>query len=375
MRICFITTGDIESLATIKRATGMAEPLAERGHSVCIVAWDTKNNRERFALEAPRAEIVWIAPGLPGWKERMLKLRLARQWGPDIVFVCAFGIRNSVTRFETGAARVVVEHSELASGIPRSFASRQKERAMEWLSVLASDGLLCASGFLCEHFSRIAVRTGRRSLPLVYHPYAYNPDTLRCDNALLPAVVHAKGDRKLLLYMGTLAINYGILDLLKGIKRLSAKRSDFVFHVFGRGRHADRARQVAQEMGLGAVVQFDGYVPEEALGTWFSCADVFLAPIYDTVQDKARCPSKVYMYLPFEVPIVTSRIGDPCQLLGEDAFYYEPGDFDGLAAAIDRALDRPESWTPRSVRAADHTWDQRTQQFLEWAGRLVGTEV
>ena len=45
----------------------------------------------------------------------------------------------------------------------------------------------------------------------------------------------------------------------------------------------------------------------------------------DTVQDKARCPSKLYMYLPYCKPIVTARIGEPFSVLGDKGYYYDCG--------------------------------------------------
>lgn len=367
MRICFVTTGDIETLATIKRAAGMAGPLHGAGHTVGVLAWDTPGNRERFGLEAPHADMLWIRAGLSAWSERAVKRRMLKEWHPDVVYVCAFGMRNSITRFELPrAVRVIVEHSELASAIPRSARSRCKERAFETFSVLAADGLLCASRYLEAHFLKRAAACGRHRMPVLYHPYAYNPQMLKTEPGLRDEILRRKGGRRMLLYMGTLAVNYGILDLLKGVKALSRRRNDFTFHILGRGRHASEARRIAAEMDLEDVVFFEGYVPEEALGTWFACTDVFLAPIYDTVQDKARCPSKVYMYLPFGKPIVTSRIGDPWHVLGEDGFYFPPGDIGEMAATISRALDQSEQWVPKAFRPQEHTWEYRTQQFLDW---------
>lgn len=376
MRICFVTTGDIESLATIKRATGMTEPLHRAGHMVGIVAWDTPANRERFSLEAPQAEVLWVPADRSPWNERSLKRRMLNAWHPDVVYVCAFGMRNSITRFELPrSVRVIVEHSELASAIPRSAHSRRKERAFEMLSVFAADGVLCASRFLEAYFLKHAAACGRRGLPVLYHPYAYNPQTLKMEPGLQASILRRKGGKRMLLYMGTLAVNYGILDLLKGVKALSRRRDDFGFHILGRGRHADEARRLAAEMGLEGVAHFEGYVPEEALGSWLGCTDVFLAPIYDTTQDKARCPSKVYMYLPFGKPIVTSKIGDPWQLLGDDGFYFTPGDTEEMAATISQALDQSEQWAPTAFRPEEHTWECRTQQFLDWLQSHVKGET
>lgn len=366
MRICFITTGDIESLATMKRAVGMAEPLSSEGHEVCIIGWDTANNNKHILNEAPHAEFIAIPGTLKGLKERALKLNYAKAWKPDIVYICAFGVRNSLTRFELGCAKVFVEHSELASAIPRSLLSKIQTQLLEACSVISSDGLICASRYLETHFKWLAGKLGRKKIPLFYHPYAYNRNILVPNLKVQENVEQINRGKKLILYMGTLAINYGILDILEGVKIMSAHRNDFILHVFGRGRHADKVQQMAKEMNLDEFVVFDGYVPEEDLGGWFSLSDVFLAPVYNTVQDKARCPSKVYMYLPFNKPIVSCKIGDPYDLLKNDGFYFEPSCVEDLARAMEEALEQSSSWKPKSIDAGLHSWDFRTKEFLEW---------
>jgi hypothetical protein len=45
MHFCFVTHGDVETLATMKRATGMAEPLAAAGHSVSLVVQTPDQSR------------------------------------------------------------------------------------------------------------------------------------------------------------------------------------------------------------------------------------------------------------------------------------------------------------------------------------------
>lgn len=344
----------------------MAEPLVASGHSVAILAWDTPNNRTRIDFEAPSAEILWLPLGLSGLVERKKKKQLAKAWKPDIVYICGFGIRNGLTRFEfSRSTHVLAEHSELSSKIPRPMLSRRKEQFMEWFSVVATDGLLCASRYLENYFRKMVHRWRNGKVPLIYYPYAYNQSILSVSVAAVERIAKLKSEKKTLLYMGTLAKNYGVLDLLHAVKILNTKRSDFLLHIFGRGRHAQEAHALSVELGVTDHVVFDGYVPEEDLGAWFQSADLFLMPIFDTIQDKARCPSKVYMYLPFEKPILTCKIGDPYDLLGDDGFYFESGNPVDLARAMDEALS-VKGFALKTVNPKDHDWGARTNQFLDF---------
>ena len=50
-KICFVTTGDIKTIATAKRALGLANPLTDLGWQVSIIMEDRKENRHRCNLE------------------------------------------------------------------------------------------------------------------------------------------------------------------------------------------------------------------------------------------------------------------------------------------------------------------------------------
>ena len=53
-KITFLTTGDIRKIATMKRALGMANPLADLGWQVSIVVMDCEENRSRSMLSCDR---------------------------------------------------------------------------------------------------------------------------------------------------------------------------------------------------------------------------------------------------------------------------------------------------------------------------------
>src|SRR5664280_1039089 len=178
MHICFVATGDIEKLATSKRATGLAEPLLRRGHRVTLVLEEAVANRRRVALECPNAEVIYVPPGtrLDDVKSRWAALRASN---PDVVWVCNWGIRNIVLRKLAGIrGLVLVEHSEMLSYAVGSFFLRRGwETSFEWGSLFVADGLICASRYL-EVLYRHRAKVLRKPLPIHYSPYAYNPEIL-----------------------------------------------------------------------------------------------------------------------------------------------------------------------------------------------------
>ena len=52
MKIAFVTFGNFDGHATLKRATGMARPLILAGHEVYLLLEDSDVNREKFNWSA-----------------------------------------------------------------------------------------------------------------------------------------------------------------------------------------------------------------------------------------------------------------------------------------------------------------------------------
>ena len=97
---------------------------------------------------------------------------------------------------------------------------------------------------------------------------------------------------------------------------------------------------------------------------YFSLTDFFVSPMNDTVQDWARCPSKLYMYLPYRKPIITCKIGEPYNVLGNNGFYYEPSSSDSLAYEMEKLLESGK--TTIAIEPMEHEWRYRTNEFDKW---------
>lgn len=363
MRICFITTGDF---ATIKRATGMANPLIETGNEVSIVALDCEKNRTRFALECPEAAILYFAAGNVK-REIAQKKELVKSWQPDVVYICAFVSRNFIHKknIKTGKKTLfVIEHSELPSAIKTTIWYKKIiAYCLEWSTVFLFDGQILASRYLENLFKNKLKKIGRKQ-PLLYSPYAYHREVLLSEPFLLDKLQKQYENKKVILYMGTLSINYGFLDILKAAEILNEIRNDFVILIMGAGQHKEMAKKYVAENNLTDFVKLLGYIPEEELSSYFIIADAFISPIFDTVQDKARCPSKLFMYLPFQKPIITCKIGEGKELFGENGYYYQPGSVEELAKLLNQSIDSVD--LKYNIDPQNHSWNHRTNEFLNW---------
>lgn len=359
MKICFVTTGDITSLATMKRATGMANSLITAGHQVGILMLDCENNKQRIDLECPKVDKLLFSNGNFLHEVRQ-KQRLIKEWYPNLVYVCSFGFRNCIHKYNTAKNTIcVVEHSELLSAIPNQ--KKTLYRLLESLSLRVFDGQIFASKYLENHYTTGSRKKRLGNKPYLYSPYAYNKDMQEVDKTLYDELLQKYEGKEIILYMGTLIRNYGFLDIIKASELMKYPNAKVL--ILGKGGDKAHGEQYIKEHKLEDKVELLGYVSEEDLSAYFSLANIFVSPLYDTIQDKARCPSKLFMYLAYDKPVVTCKIGEAYQIFGDAGYYFNPGKVDEFAALLDSLSEKDSS---SNIDYTQHEWGVRSADFLSW---------
>ncbi|MFV0470005.1 MAG: glycosyltransferase [Dysgonomonas sp.] len=363
MRICFVTVGDVAILATMKRATGMAEPLIKSGHEVAIIALNCENNINRFNLECPHIEYLLFEKG-GVISEIKQKRKLIRDWSPELVYVCSIGFRNWIHKYNIPRKAIsIVEHSELSSSISdnrKKFLSL----VLEYLSPMIFDGQLVASRYLEKHYKKGLLNILRNNKPILYSPYAYNPQLMNIKSSFYENLEEKYYGKKVVLYIGGLTLNYGFMDIIRSMEIVYKSRKDIIALIMGSGPDKEIGLEYIKEKQLENCIQLLGYVPETDIASYFKLADAFVSPLFNTIQDKARCPSKLFMYIAFEKPIITCRIGEAIELFGDNGYYYVSGDAEQLAKMITVVVN--DSVSKYSIDKSKHTWSYRTQGFLSW---------
>lgn len=363
-KICFITTGDIKNIATAKRALGMAAPLVELGWNVSILMEDTEENRHRVKMECCNKVQVYYFPHCSALKEIKVKNKLIKDIDPDFIYICAFVTRNTVGIGYR--CRKLVEHSELQSGISEMTGLRKLHCYLnEYFSIIYSDALINASKYLQTVYKKRCKRMLFFKRPNFYHPYAFSEGVM--DVKLIDrssSCFKQYEGRKIFTFLGTITRNYGVFTIIKAIEELKKKYPEVLLMMYGRGRHYQEACDYVKKQGLDTWIKLPGFITEEDISTYFSLTDYFISPMNDTVQDWARCPSKLYMYLPYKKPIITCKIGEPYEVLREEGFYYEPSNVDSLLSVMDNLIKSGK--TQIDINPEGHSWLTRTKEFNIW---------
>lgn len=115
------------------------------------------------------------------------------------------------------------------------------------------------------------------------------------------------------------------------------------------GRASNATRSLLQQAGApyrhNLELQFAQSLSDEALQDAYLSSSVLLLPLDDSERSQARFPIKLADYLLSERPVVTTRHGEPGQLLrdGVDAYLAEHATVNELSTRLSAALDDPAS--------------------------------
>lgn len=393
--ICFVTTGDIKTIATAKRALGLANPLADLGWKVSIILEDTDENRYRAKLECDERINVFFLQYSSALDEIKKKNTIIYRIHPDYIYICAFVKRNIVGLGYP--CKKIVEHNELMSATD-GFNLLKKIGFLltEYLSVIYSDGLLNASKYLQQHFQKVASRLFRKDMPMLYFPYAYNKNV--CVNKELVSIsdfrkkIGIKPDEFVFVFLGSITISFGAYLMIDAVKKiLNEGKYKVRLFLLGKGKIFKELKEyILNDPVLKSSVILPGYVTEEDIPFYFSVADSFILPMNDTIHDWARCPSKLYMYLPYNKPVITCKIGEPYEVLKQSGIYYNCGSPDECSELLQssttgKGIKYVEKALPSMIEAMErvcgknycanvnslmHTWNQRAIDLNKWLNEV-----
>lgn len=359
MKFLLFSIAEFSRFPSYKRVVGMGEALTEMGHEVHIAVFDCLENRTRMAMEAPKCCPVWIHTRNP-FREAWMKLRAIYSIKPDAIYSPSYSFRNLayfgfvLPRRLIRVIEICELYSEYLYDKPSLFW-----KFNEWFACVENSHILCASKYLESHFSNAMARW-RLKRALCYSPYAF-------PTYLSPAHRPVKHVKKL-LFMASLWRGYGVFDVMEAFMKIRERIDNVELEILGNGPERGNVEKWVKEHALSAIVHIRGYVAEKDLNEFFSQADVFISPLRDTIQDHARCPSKLYYYIPYNKPVVTCKIGDPYDTLGSFGFYYSPENINSMAEAIVDGLNKSDHFSYPKYFISKHSWKARAEAFLRWIG-------
>ena len=260
--------------------------------------------------------------------------------------------------------RTVFEANSLASvELPfhypalRGSPTLERIRALELLTLIGSDAVVCVSKVSRGYLTSLGVRPGRVHVI----PNGVDPDQFAA-TPLLPL----EGRVPVALYVGTLADWQGLSTLISALPAILARRP-IRLRIVGRGRSRQR-KDVAKrirKLGLDEHVRVEPGVPHHEVPALIAAADVALAPLSYNERNVVQgcCPLKVLEYASCGRPVVASNLPVVRELLreGRDALLVPPDAPEALAAAVLRLIEDERLRTRLAGRGA-----RRVQELFTW---------
>ena len=359
MHFCYVVNDN----ASIMRATLPARYLLRRGHEVDLIV-----------ITLPEREPHWYGGKAEGLKvhevERAYRSghqvrALLDEIGADVVHAIGTGRATFWPAYYHCSgqedALLVTDIDEQLSRV-YGFPTRGLMRRWERTARRHSDLAIVVSRDMEEGFGRLEPRARLGLLPNAVDLESFDRYRGRAEEI---RVRH--GHRPTVTYMGFLLARYQAEAVVEVAEVVTRERPEVEFVIIGKGPMKGELEARVAEKGLGERVRFTGFVGDEEVPGYLCASDVLLFPIEDNEMNRARSPNKVHQFCAAEVPIVTNRVGEVGNTLGEYGIYYEFGSVEDCAAKVLGALGSGEPRPPRALAEAN-CWARRTEQYLEMVG-------
>lgn len=215
------------------------------------------------------------------------------------------------------------------------FYLRSIERAIE-----RADAITVNNRFLQKRYGGIYLPNGKDTR--LFDPDRYDPEVCRQKYGLAAY--------KVLMFPGTARPHKGLEDVLSALDRLD--REDLKLVVVGGREIGDGYLESLLERGKRRTIR----LPAQAIDTMpevVAAAHVIIVPQRDERTANAQFPIKLTDGMAMAKPIISTKVGDIPDILGEDGYLVEPGSPDSLAAAIAEVFDNPALAERRGRRARE----------------------
>lgn len=140
-----------------------------------------------------------------------------------------------------------------------------------------------------------------------------------------------------ILYAGVLSSRKGYELLIRAFATIAARFPQWRL-VFAGSGEIDRAKALAEELGIASQVEFKGWVTGDVKDSLFRKASVFCLPSY-----AEGFPMAVLEAWAYGLPVVATPVGGLPDIVtdGKEALLFEPGDCAALAEQLERLIADP----------------------------------
>ncbi|GJL79624.1 MAG: hypothetical protein NPINA01_26130 [Nitrospinaceae bacterium] len=199
-----------------------------------------------------------------------------------------------------------------------------------------ADAITVSNGFLKNRFSGT----------LVYHcrdTGFLDPERFDSDRAKEKLGIRNK---KVVMFLGTPRTHKGLEDLMAAVKRINDP--DLCLVIIGADENFEKSNERRSE-GLLILPM----IPFQELPEHLAAGDVVVIPQRKTSDSVGQMPAKIFDAMAMAKPIVSTRVSDIPEVLGDCGYLVEPGNVEQLAESIEHLFNHPEEARAKGKKARE----------------------
>ena len=214
-----------------------------------------------------------------------------------------------------------------------------------------ADGITVSNRFLQERFSGTLIPHCRDTRVL---------DPARHDGRKIREQLGLQ-NKKVVMFLGTPRGHKGVEDLLAAVQKVQ----DPQVHLVVVGLDNPEQFMAGRPEELVARLTALSKVPLEELPGYLAAADAMVSPQRRTSDTVGQMPAKIFDAMAMGKPIISTRVSDIPEVLGESGYLVEPGSVDELARAIEHVTRHPEEAAARGRRARERCIELYDTRVME----------
>jgi glycosyltransferase involved in cell wall biosynthesis len=212
---------------------------------------------------------------------------------------------------------------------------------IQWMENLVqkADAVTIDTEFLKERFGGIYLPNGKDTA--MFNPSMYDSKASR--------IRYDLDDYRILMFPGAPRPHKGVEDVLMALDRLN--QSDLRLVIVGGSPYDDYDDKLIQRWGRWIIKL--PKCPVEVMPEVVAAAHIVVVPQRDTIIARAQFPLKLTDGMAMAKPVLSTRVGDIPEILGETGYLVAPSSVEQIAEQIDFIFQNLESANERGFKARE----------------------
>jgi glycosyltransferase involved in cell wall biosynthesis len=216
------------------------------------------------------------------------------------------------------------------------FRNPYMAEIVERLAVLNSDHTLVVSK---ESKARLEQRLNvKRKVSIVGNTPSRSQFYPR--NPTYPGSLSKIRGKKVVLFVGNLFVDRGLILATRAIARLAGRNPDIRFLIVGEGEERPYIEKEIKELGLQEVVTLEGWVDHRLLPEYIASSSLGILPFLPSPHMDITLPNKLFDFMAMGIPVIASDVRPMRRIIEKEkvGLLFRAGDEISCANAIQRLI-------------------------------------